>query len=137
VGIELVSMAMDQIKKKSTCQVQCKAGSGGAASFHMCAIVRHQNLYQATNRGQGHIRFLLLYQGSSPFTHCATTAPVLRHQCWYCATSAGTPSKVPVLHHQCRYCVTSAGTAPPVPVYWSSFSAIFFILVNFLFSALS
>ncbi len=101
-GIELATMAMDQIKKKSTCQVQCKASSGGAASFHMCAIVRHQNLYQATNRGQGHIRFLMLYQRSSPFTHCATTAPVLRHLCRYCVTSAGTASPVPVLHHQCR-----------------------------------
>jgi hypothetical protein len=29
---------------------------------------------QGSNRGQGPIRFLLLYRGSSPFTHCATSA---------------------------------------------------------------
>ena len=28
----------------------------------------------SSNRGQGPIRFLLLYRGSSPFTHCATSA---------------------------------------------------------------
>ncbi len=29
---------------------------------------------RGSNRGQGPIRFLLLYRGSSPFTHCATSA---------------------------------------------------------------
>jgi hypothetical protein len=37
---------------------------------------------RGSNRGQGPIRFLLLYRGSSPFTHCATSAG-------HCATSAG------------------------------------------------
>ena len=35
----------------------------------------HRNLCQARiEPGQGPIRFLLLYRGSSPFTHCATSA---------------------------------------------------------------
>jgi hypothetical protein len=77
---------------------------------------------RGSNRGQGPIPFLLLYRGSSPFTHCGTsagTAPPVP----VCATSAGTAPPVPVtaplvlvLRHQCRYCATSAGTAPPVPV---------------------
>ncbi len=29
---------------------------------------------RGSNRGQGPIRFLLLYRGSSPFTHCTTSA---------------------------------------------------------------
>jgi hypothetical protein len=63
----------------------------GSTPFHLC-VAGHRNLCQArieSNRGQGPIRFLLLYRGSSPFTHCAT--------------SAGTAPPVPVLRHQCRW----------------------------------
>ncbi len=51
-----------------------------------------------------------------PVPVTAPPVPVLRHQCRYCATSAGTAPPVPGLRHQCRCCATSAGTAPPVPV---------------------
>jgi hypothetical protein len=104
-------------------------------SFMRGSPVTETCVKRGSNRGQGPIRFLLLYRGSSPFTHCATSAglrhqcrycatsastappvPVLRHQCGFCATSAGSAPPVPVLRHQCRYCATSAGTAPPVPV---------------------
>ncbi len=60
---------------------------------------------QGSNRGQGPIRFLLLYRGSSPFTHCATKAGTLRHQC------------------QC--------TAPPVPVHCATSARILGICQNF------
>jgi hypothetical protein len=73
---------------------------GGATPFHSCMIVRSPKLVSS----QGPICFLLLYRGCSPFTHCATSAGALRHQCRctappvpvHCATSAGT------LRHQCR-----------------------------------
>ena len=35
-----------------------------------------------SNRGQGPIRFLLLYRGSSHFTHCATSAGCLVMDGW-------------------------------------------------------
>ncbi len=59
----------------------------------------HRNLCQARiePRGQGPIPFLLLYRGSSPFTHCASSAGgTLRHQYRYAPP-------VPVLRHQCRF----------------------------------
>jgi hypothetical protein len=47
---------------------------------------------RGSNRDQGPIRFLLLFRGSCPFTHCATSAgDTLCHQCRY------------TLRHQCRY----------------------------------
>ncbi len=64
------------------------------------ALLPFIRAWKSSHRGP--IHFLLLYRGSSPFTHCAT--------------SAGPAPPVLVLRHQCRYCATSAGTAPPVPV---------------------
>jgi hypothetical protein len=49
-------------------------------------IVRSPKLVQArSNEARATINFLLLYQGSRPFTHCATSAGTLRHECWYTA----------------------------------------------------
>jgi hypothetical protein len=45
-----------------------------------------------SNEARATINFLLLYQGSSPFTHCATSAGC-------CATSAGSAPPVLVLRH--------------------------------------
>ncbi len=67
-------------------------------SFVRGSPVTETCVKQGSNRGQGPIRFLPHYRGSSPFTHCATSAGTLRHQCQS-------------LRHQCRY------TAPPVPVH--------------------
>jgi len=45
----------------------------------------HRNLCQARiEPGQGPIRFLLLYRGSSPFTHCATSAGYLMKKIYLC-----------------------------------------------------
>jgi hypothetical protein len=44
--------------------------------FHSCMTVRSPKLVSSEDRGQGPICFLLLYRGSSPFTHCATSANI-------------------------------------------------------------
>ncbi len=47
----------------------------GSTPFHFVrgSPVTETCVKWGSNRGQGPIRFLLLYRGSSPFTHCATS----------------------------------------------------------------
>jgi hypothetical protein len=47
----------------------------GSTPFHSCVELRSQKLVSSEG-GQGPIRFLLLYWGSSPNTHCATSAGI-------------------------------------------------------------
>jgi hypothetical protein len=65
---------------------------------------------RGSNRGQGPIRFLLLYRGSSPFTHCATSAGDCATSAGFCATSAGS------LRHQCLILIVGGGEPLFFPV---------------------
>ena len=71
-------------------------------SFVSGSPVTETCVKRGSNRGQGPIRFLLLYRGSSPFTHCATSA-------------GHTVKPVPV------------HTAPPVPALVAPY-----VILNFL-----
>jgi len=61
----------------------------GALHPFIRAAVTETCVKRGSNRGKGPIRFLLLYRGSSPFTHCATSAGPCVTSAGYCATSAG------------------------------------------------
>ncbi len=89
----------------------------GSTPFNSCMEVRSLKLVSSEDRtgARAPSASYCSTEGAAPL-HTAPPVPVLRHQCRYCATSAGTAPPVPVLRQQCRYCATSAGTAPPVPV---------------------
>jgi hypothetical protein len=73
---------VNHIQKKLTCQVQLEviqALTQGLWHERNChfnlGIVWSPKLVQASsNKARATLNFLLLYQGSSPFTHCATSA---------------------------------------------------------------
>jgi hypothetical protein len=99
----------------------------GSTPFHSCVEVRSPKLVSSEDRTGARAPYASYCSTegvaplhtappvpvtAQPVPVTAPPVPVLRHQCRYCATSAGTAPPVPVMRHQCRCCATSAGTAP-------------------------
>ncbi len=88
----------------------------GSTPFHSCVeVVRGspvtETCVKPLPRGQGPIHYLLLYRGSSPFTHCATSAGHCATSAGNCANSAGNwTTSAGNCATSAGHCATSAGT---------------------------